>query len=323
VYGGQYLVYIDLNCILNWGLGIIDADPFFFDAANGDYHLHAGSPCIDAGNPNPQYNDPDGTRNDMGVYYYDQSGPFPDLVITSMIFDPTSTDPNGAISITYTIENIGNASCGLSSHIGFCLSKDGSVNLGDIFLGEDTVPDLNAGDTFTNTTSPVNVGDNPGNWYVLGYTDWTDDITESSETNNTYNAGVLTINSLWVDATTLSQSMGAMVIFDLRGGNDYKRRQYFLLGSISGTFPGTILPGGNILPLNRDVFTDYILKYFNYPTFDDFRGWFDWNGQIFATLNVQPNAIPTPWIGKFMNFSFTTELPYNFQSNPVEVEIVP
>ncbi len=29
------------------------------------------SPCIDTGNPDPQYNDPDGTRNDMGAYYKD------------------------------------------------------------------------------------------------------------------------------------------------------------------------------------------------------------------------------------------------------------
>jgi hypothetical protein len=31
------------------------------------------SPCIDAGNPDPLFNDPDGTRNDMGALYYDQA----------------------------------------------------------------------------------------------------------------------------------------------------------------------------------------------------------------------------------------------------------
>jgi len=38
------------------------------DFGNDDFHLQAGSPCIDAGNPIPQLNDVDGTVNDMGAY---------------------------------------------------------------------------------------------------------------------------------------------------------------------------------------------------------------------------------------------------------------
>ena len=38
-----------------------------------NFHLTSLSPCIDAGDPDPQYNDPDGTRNDMGAYYFDQT----------------------------------------------------------------------------------------------------------------------------------------------------------------------------------------------------------------------------------------------------------
>jgi len=50
------------------GEGNIDSDPLFVDPPNNDYHLQVGSPCIDTGNPNSQYNDPDGSRNDMGAY---------------------------------------------------------------------------------------------------------------------------------------------------------------------------------------------------------------------------------------------------------------
>jgi len=45
--------------------GEISADPCFADSK---YRLAPGSPCIDTGHPGPQYNDPDGTRNDMGAY---------------------------------------------------------------------------------------------------------------------------------------------------------------------------------------------------------------------------------------------------------------
>jgi hypothetical protein len=44
----------------------INSDPLFADTIN--YYLSAISPCIDAGNPDTSYNDPDGSRNDMGAY---------------------------------------------------------------------------------------------------------------------------------------------------------------------------------------------------------------------------------------------------------------
>lgn len=36
--------------------------------ADSNFHLAETSPCVDAGNPAPQYVDPDGTANDMGAY---------------------------------------------------------------------------------------------------------------------------------------------------------------------------------------------------------------------------------------------------------------
>lgn len=50
------------------GPGSIFVDPQFVNPAAGDFRLAAGSPCIDAGHPDPQYNDPDGSRNDIGAY---------------------------------------------------------------------------------------------------------------------------------------------------------------------------------------------------------------------------------------------------------------
>ena len=60
------------------GEGNIDEDPMFIDPSAGNGSAYNGltavwgllenSPCIDAGDPDPVYNDPDGTRNDMGAY---------------------------------------------------------------------------------------------------------------------------------------------------------------------------------------------------------------------------------------------------------------
>ena len=52
----------------------IASDPLFValtgdgDWTNDDLALDVGSPCIDAGDPATFYNDPDGTRNDMGIF---------------------------------------------------------------------------------------------------------------------------------------------------------------------------------------------------------------------------------------------------------------
>jgi len=55
-----------------FGIGCIDSDPLFADPNNGNYHLQEDSPCIDAGDPNSTL-DPDGTRADMGAYYFHQN----------------------------------------------------------------------------------------------------------------------------------------------------------------------------------------------------------------------------------------------------------
>ena len=50
------------------GVHDLSTDPLFVDPANGDYHLQPSSPCIDAGDPSAIFNDPDGSRADIGAY---------------------------------------------------------------------------------------------------------------------------------------------------------------------------------------------------------------------------------------------------------------
>lgn len=73
--GGDYV-----NCLA--GIGDISGDPAYVGGSPFDYHLTAFSEAIDAGNPDPAYNDPDGTRNDCGAFYYPQ-GPAQPVVLTT------------------------------------------------------------------------------------------------------------------------------------------------------------------------------------------------------------------------------------------------
>ena len=42
-------------------------DPLFLDVLSLNLRLAPGAPLRDAGNPAPEYNDPDGSRNDLGM----------------------------------------------------------------------------------------------------------------------------------------------------------------------------------------------------------------------------------------------------------------
>ena len=53
------------------GPGLLNIDPLFVNAMTGDYHLSAGSPCIDAGDPSyvalPGETDIDGEARVQGA----------------------------------------------------------------------------------------------------------------------------------------------------------------------------------------------------------------------------------------------------------------
>ncbi len=71
IHGEATVTYSDIGEGYE-GEGNISLDPLLVDPSGHDYHLLLNSPCIDAGDPNSPY-DPDSTRSDMGVYYFDQT----------------------------------------------------------------------------------------------------------------------------------------------------------------------------------------------------------------------------------------------------------
>jgi parallel beta-helix repeat protein len=81
------------------GQGNVNADPQFVLPGNGDHRLMWESPCIDAGHPDSL--DADGTRRDMGAFYFDQV----DFITLYLTPDTTEVARGGQLGVTYTLIN--------------------------------------------------------------------------------------------------------------------------------------------------------------------------------------------------------------------------
>ncbi len=84
---------------------VIGQDPLFVDIGSSDYRLQTGSPCIDTGSPLSADNDPDGTRNDKGVYGGPGAAgfwptPAGSPVVTELSITPHDVPLGGTLTIT-------------------------------------------------------------------------------------------------------------------------------------------------------------------------------------------------------------------------------
>ena len=136
VEGGEAGIVTNDNGTANWLEGNIDADPVFVSGPLSDYHLcpFTPSPCIDAGNPDPQYNDPEnplipgyamwpalGTiRNDMGVY----GGPGTEVWATSI-----EEDRKDFLPISFSLKQNYPNSFRAKTDIQFILPKSTQVSI--------------------------------------------------------------------------------------------------------------------------------------------------------------------------------------------------
>jgi hypothetical protein len=93
---------IELNRVELIAQGLIDADPLFVNPDEDDYHLAANSPCIDAGDPEADP-DPDGTRADMGAFYFHQR----DIEVEPDALQFVNIQTGTADSLALNIRNVG------------------------------------------------------------------------------------------------------------------------------------------------------------------------------------------------------------------------
>lgn len=141
----------------------------------------------------------------------------------------------------------------------------------------------------------------------------------SNQTNVFYCHG---IGPLSLSENRIYASAGGVIDLAIKAGASYSGRKYFLLGNVSGTQPGTDLPGGLTLPLNWDVFTDLVISLANTPVCSNFSGTLDGNGEASAQFNSY-GPLPSSSIGVPLRFAYLLYKPFDFVSNAAEVEILP
>jgi len=110
---------------------------------------------------------------------------------------------------------------------------------------------------------------------------------------------------LHAGVAALSTSAGGTIPFTLRRAPAEAGRPYRILGSAAGTQPGTLLPGGLLVPLNRDRFFDATLANTGaglpaWP-FQGFVGSLDQGAAAAAQLRL-PAGVLAPLIGGSLDF---------------------
>ncbi len=313
---GYVRVYLNTNT---------DADPVF----NGYFNIQVGSGVFDAGLTSTPFVVDFNSDGKKDLICGEDYGKVWLLVNTGTNANPTFS------SAVYLKAGINDLDVGSKSAPAMAdFDRDGKKDLlvgdyyGNIYfyknMGSATNPMFNSSTMLQAGGTTLDV-----EYYArIDIVDWDGDgVLDIISGNRNYNAspsgGIWFFHALGplsVDDNTISHSTGGTLNFALRAGSGYSGRRYFLLGNATGTEPGTPLPGGGTLPLNYDAVFRYIMNNYNKPMFTDFRGTLDGSGEGTASLTAASLPLAA---GLVLHFAYTTEVPYDFQSNPVGVEILP
>ncbi len=130
---------------------------------------------------------------------------------------------------------------------------------------------------------------------------------------------------LRTDVDTISLGIGGTQTFSLDAGPAHAGETYWLLGSATGTTPGTPAAAGVVLPLNTpDFYFNASVILVDSPILIDTLGTLDASGRGAARFVLPPNTTPVA-AGLVLHHAYATfqgTAPV-FASNPVAVTLVP
>ncbi len=135
----------------------------------------------------------------------------------------------------------------------------------------------------------------------------------------------LEVGALNVTTEVLSVSRGGRQSWLLNAEVEHANSLFLLLGSFTGTSPGTNVNGVNV-PLNLDTYTLFTLQSANQLPYQNTLGFLDANGEARAELDIppasNPNLVGIPFVHAFAAIDPVT-LDVEFGSNAVPLTFVP
>jgi len=158
---------------------------------------------------------------------------------------------------------------------------------------------------------------NPNNETVWSYTDPAGSFIFQCE---------MVDRRLWTTQDELSVQNGGTVGVTHMHDTERSGDTYILLGSLAGTAPGSMLPGGLMLPLNTDALLIGMLTQPNTPLFVDTLGTIDATGNAQSSIYIPAGLLLPALIGLEMSLSHVVIDSSGFAvevSNVETVSIVP
>jgi hypothetical protein len=149
----------------------------------------------------------------------------------------------------------------------------------------------------------------------------TDGVADSGTVDMGYHYGPFPTSRFLVDTVNISESTGGVANFRLLAGPTQANKQYLIVASVTGPYPGLPLPGWSVMPVEWDPFTTMALGLLNTPIFQNFMGQLDSSGEAMAKWDTL-GPLPAGSAGIAAYFAYTVK-GWNFVSNATMVYIEP
>lgn len=217
----------------------IRVDPQFKNLSKGDLHLQPASACRNAGNPSAQYNDPDGSRNDIGAY--GGPDPLPDYLTfalpTDISLNSVSGFPGDTVTTGISLSNAAGLKRGtFEIHFDHGTASFNTATVTDVAQGfsVQTGP-LSADRLLVSLSGPAEISSGNGSVVNLRFVLNTG-ITTDRQTAIEF--GAVSLSDGDENQIAVSSVMNASCVVRARTSHAGK---VFVDGSYTGTSDGTIM----------------------------------------------------------------------------------